>query len=184
MSDQSPRVSRASWEERSLVTPEGRLRLEPVTTDHGAEMAEVLREPSLNEHIGGQPPSAEYLATRYAALSSRRSPEGDELWFNWIIRLNAEGQAVGYLQATIRESSAALAWVIGVPWQKTGIATEAATAMIGVLRHELEVTRFSASIAPENRASQKVAVKLGMRRSGMVDDGEEVWVVSVPTPEE
>lgn len=146
-------------------------------------MAEVLKDPSLNEHIGGQPPSAEYLATRYEALSSRRSSGGDELWLNWIIRLNPQRLAVGYVQATVRANSAALAWVIGVPWQKAGIATEAAAAMIGLLRAELAVTRFSASLAPSNQASQRVAAKLGMRRSGMMADGEDVWVVSVSTPE-
>jgi RimJ/RimL family protein N-acetyltransferase len=183
MSNQPPGVQSAHWEERSLVTSGGRLRLEPLTRDHAAEMVDVLEDPSLNEDIGGHPPTAEYLATRYEALSSRRSPGDDEQWFNWIIRLNVEGQAVGYVQATVREGSAALAWVIGVPWQKAGIATEAAREVVGVLSHELAVTRFSASIAPRNRASQKVAAKLGMRRSGMVDDGEDVWVVSVPTPE-
>jgi RimJ/RimL family protein N-acetyltransferase len=150
-----------------------------LTKEHAEEMAEVLKAPTLNEHIGGQSPRAEYLATRYEALSSRRSPGGDELWFNWVIRLNDQGIAVGYVQATVREQSAALAWVIGTPWQKTGIATEAATAMVGILRAELAVTRFSASIAPTNRASQRVAAKLGMHRSGMMEDGEDVWVITV-----
>ncbi|HZJ50550.1 MAG TPA: GNAT family N-acetyltransferase [Actinomycetota bacterium] len=184
MSDQSPENQSANWEERSLTTPGGRLRMEPLTREHAVEMAEVLKDPSLNEHIGGQPPSVEYLATRYETLSSRRSPGSDELWLNWIVRLNAHGLAVGYVQATVRENSAALAaWVIGVPWQRTGIATEATAAMIDLLRDELALTTFSASIAPANPASQRVAAKLGMHRSGMMADGEDVWVVSASTPE-
>lgn len=182
MSDHCLEGQSTTWEERSLRTPGERLRLEPLTREHAAEMAEVLKDPSLNEQVDGEPPSAEYLATRYQALSTRRSPGGDELWFNWIIRLNAEGLAVGYVQATVRDNSAALAWVIGTPWQGAGIATEAATAVIGVLHHELAVTSFSASIAPENWASQKVAAKLEMRRSGKVDDGEDVWVVHMRAP--
>lgn len=157
--------------------------MEPLSREHAAEMVQVLKDPSLNEHIGGQPPSVEYLTTRYDTLSSRRSPGGDELWLNWIIRLNAEGRAVGYVQATVRESSAALAWVVGVPCQRAGIATEATSAMIGLLREKLALTTFSASIASSNQASQRVAAKLGMRRSGMMDDGEDLWVVSVSTPE-
>jgi RimJ/RimL family protein N-acetyltransferase len=183
MSDHFLEVHSANWEDRSLRTPGERLRLEPLTRKHAAEMAEVLKDPSLNEQTDGEPPSAEYLATRYQALSTRRSPGGDELWFNWIIRLNAEGLAVGYVQATVRDNSAALAWVIGSPWQGAGIATEAATAIIGVLHHELAVTSFSASIAPKNWASRKVAAKLGMRRSGLVCDGEDVWVVHVSAPD-
>ena len=183
MSDQSRDIHSANWEDRSVTTPGGRLRLEPLSREHAAEMVQVLEDPSLNEHIGGQPPSVEHLTTRYDSLSSRRSPGGDELWLNWIIRLNAEGPAVGYVQATVRESSAALAWVVGVPWQRTGIATEAASTMIGILRHELALRTFSASISPSNQASQRVAAKLGMSRSGMMAEGEDVWVVSVPTPE-
>ncbi|MDQ3661805.1 MAG: GNAT family N-acetyltransferase [Actinomycetota bacterium] len=183
MPDHTPQDQAVNWEERSLTTPGGRLRLEPVTREHAAEMAMVLEDPSLNELINGQPPTAEYLANRYEALSARRSPTGDELWLNWIVRLNAEGLAVGYVQATARQNSAALAWVIGVPWQGAGIATEAATAMTGILRAELGITTFSASIAPTNHASQKVASKLSMSKSGMMNDGEEVWILSVKTPE-
>jgi RimJ/RimL family protein N-acetyltransferase len=177
MSDQSS--TQRSWEERSLVTSGGRLLLEPLTREHANEMAVVLEDPSLNEHIGGRPPSVEQLSTRYEALSTRRSPGGDELWFNWIIRLGHEGPAVGYIQATVSEEAAALAWVIGVPWQKAGIATEAAAAMVGVLHTELAVTRFSASIAPNHLPSQRVASKLGMRRSGRIVDGEEIWVINL-----
>ncbi len=179
MSEEPSSLQGAGWEEREIATPGGRLRLEPVTREHAVEMVEVLKDPSLNEHIGERPPSLEYLTTRYEALSSRRSPAGDELWFNWIIRLNAEGLAVGYVQATVREGSAALAWVVGVPWQGAGIATEAAATMIGILQDRLTVTSFLASIAPSNRASQEVAARLGMRRSGVVDNREELWVVGV-----
>ena len=70
MSDHFLEVHSANWEERSQRTPGERLRLEPLTRDHAAEMAEVLKDPSLNEQIDGEPPSAEYLATRYQALYS------------------------------------------------------------------------------------------------------------------
>ncbi|MGI8791385.1 MAG: hypothetical protein ACR2I4_10970 [Actinomycetota bacterium] len=51
--------------------------------------------------------------------------------------------------------------------------------MIGILQDRLAVTSFLASIAPSNRASQEVAARLGMRRSGVVDNREELWVVGV-----
>lgn len=166
------------WIERVLETPGGRLRLEPMLPEHAPEMAEVLADPSLGEYVEGRPPSTEYLARRYETLSSRRSPNGRELWLNWVIRLASEGRAVGFVQATVGEHAAALAWVVGVAWQGAGIATEAATAVIEVLEHEQGVTTFTASIAPGNRASKAVAIKLGMNRSGALHDGEEVWVLT------
>lgn len=167
------------WIERVLETPGGRLRLEPMRPEHAPEMAEVLADPSLGEHVEGRPPSAEYLAHRYEILSSRRSPNGRELWLNWVIRLDSERRAVGFVQATVGEQVAALAWVVGVAWQGTGIATEAAAAVIEVLEQEQGVTTFTASIAPKNQASKAVATKLGMSKSGAVHDGEEVWVMTL-----
>jgi RimJ/RimL family protein N-acetyltransferase len=167
------------WIERVLETPSGRLRLEPMLPQHAPEMAEVLADPSLGEHVEGRPPSTEYLAHRYEILSSRSSPNGRELWLNWVIRLVSEARAIGFVQATVGERAASLAWVVGVAWQGAGIATEAATAVIEVLEQEQGVSTFTASIAPDNQASKAVATKLGMNRSGAVHDGEEVWVLTL-----
>lgn len=47
-------------------------------------------------------------------------------WHNGIVRLRAERAAVGFVQATITGDTADVAWLIGVPWQRRGIAIEAA----------------------------------------------------------
>jgi RimJ/RimL family protein N-acetyltransferase len=167
------------WMERVLETPGGRLQLEPMLPEHAPEMAEVLADPSLGEHEGGRPPSTEYLAHRYEILSSRRSPNGRELWLNWVIRLASEGRAVGFVQATVGGRVAALAWVVAVAWQGAGIATEAAAAVLEILKQEQGLTTFTASIAPGNQASKAVATKLGMSRSGAVHNGEEVWALTL-----
>ena len=39
------------------------------------------------------------LAQRYARLAARRSPDGHQLWGNWVMRVRDTGDAVGTMQA-------------------------------------------------------------------------------------
>jgi RimJ/RimL family protein N-acetyltransferase len=73
----------------------------------------------------------------YARLVAR-SPDPDKVWLNWIVRRRSDAQAMGTVQATLTmrdcESTANVAWVIGVDWQGQGFASEAARALVGWLR--------------------------------------------------
>ena len=64
-----------------------RLDLEPLAVAHAAELAPVLDDPFLHEFTGGAPLSAAALAARFARLAERRSPDGDQLWGNWVIAI-------------------------------------------------------------------------------------------------
>jgi RimJ/RimL family protein N-acetyltransferase len=90
-------------------------------------------------------------------------------WRNWIVRV--DGEPVGFVQATHHGAATELAWVIGERFQRRGYATAAAEAMIAELGHG----PFIAHIAPANRASQRVAERIGMRRGPARADGEERW---------
>src|SRR5690349_679993 len=70
-----------------------RLDLEPVEPYHAAELAPLLDDMALHEFTGGAPLSQAALAVRYAWLASRRSPDGSQLWGNWVIRVRATGTA-------------------------------------------------------------------------------------------
>lgn len=153
-----------------------RLDLEPITRAHAAEMYAVLAEPALYVYTGGQPPSSiDAVARWFEGWERRRSPDGAELWLNWVVRERASGQAAGYVQATLADQRADLAWVLGTPWQGRGYATEAARAVQCWLQ-ELGVARFRACVRPDHPASQRVAAGLGMARTADWIDGEEVWV--------
>jgi RimJ/RimL family protein N-acetyltransferase len=57
------------------------------------------------------------------------------VWLNWIVRRRSDAQAMGTVQATLTmsdgESTADVAWVIGVDCQSQGFASEAARALVG-----------------------------------------------------
>ena len=72
------------------------------------------------------------LTRRYARLVAGPADPSREVWHNWIVRLADDGTVVGTVQATIHPGAAdaEVAWVIGVPWQGRGYASEAAAALV------------------------------------------------------
>ena len=149
-----------------------RLTLTPLEAGDAAEMVGVLSDPALYTFTGGIPPTLAELEDRYRHQSAG-APRGDEIWHNWILRL--DGRAIGYVQATVTGDQADLAWVVGTPWQGFGYATEASEAMRDWLRDH-GAASFSAHIHPDHSASQAIAAKLGLQPTGQHDDdGEMIW---------
>lgn len=157
---------------------DGTVTLEPLREDHAAEMTLVLADASLYKFTGGEPPSLESLRQRYVRQVRGVSPAGDDAWLNWIIRDTESSAAVGYVQATIplnaTRAVASLAWLVNPTYQGRGSATRATFLVIAALR-TLGVTDFRASIAGGHVASERVAERLGLRRTDELDDGEVVW---------
>ena len=128
-----------------------RLELAPLTVDDADEMVEVLGDRRLHEFIGGHPASLDELRDRYARLVG--GGDGSQRWHNWIVRRLADRRAVGTVQATVTGGgrAAEVAWVVGVPWQGNGIASEAAKAVVAWLE-ERRVRTITAHVHPGNRA--------------------------------
>ncbi|MEO5966404.1 MAG: GNAT family N-acetyltransferase, partial [Candidatus Limnocylindrales bacterium] len=106
------------------------------------------------------------------------SADGTERWRNWTVRQIESGAAIGFVQATITGDrpgeTADVAWVIGVPWQGRGYATEAARAMARRLGDE-GVATITAHVYPDHTGSERVAERLGLAPTDAVEDGERVW---------
>ena len=153
-----------------------RLDLIPLTADDADDLFEVLDDPELGRFTGeSSPADVEVLRERFAFWSSRRSPDLDELWLNWVVRRREDGRAVGHMQATVGEGGASIAWVVGTAFQGQGIATEAGTALIGWLRATMGVSLIRAMIHPDHAASQAVAARVGLRATERWLDGEVAW---------
>jgi RimJ/RimL family protein N-acetyltransferase len=158
-----------------------RLRMVPLTVADAAEMVGVLSGTALYAFTGGGPPGLDELRARYARQAAGRSPDGRAEWRNWILRREPGGEAVGYVQATIFSAvrRAEIAWVVGLPWQGQGYATEAARALVGWL-DACGVGVIQAHIHPEHAASAAVAHRAGLRPSGVVEEGEQLWLRDRP----
>ena len=160
-----------------------RLRLVPLMVADADEMVGVLSGAALYAFTGGAPPGLDELRARYAWQVAGRSPDGREEWRNWVLRLGPGGQAVGYVQATItgEEQCAEIAWVIGLEWQGRGYATEAARELVAWLDSR-GVRVIRAHIHPGHAASAAVARRAGLAPTGLMEDGEQLWLRGAPAP--
>ena len=157
------------------VTSDSRLILEPLRPEHAAEMVAVLGDPALYEFTGGGAPTIDELRARYERQVVGHSPDGSQEWLNWIVRTTDDGQAIGFVQATIVADSADVAWLIGTPWYGCGYATEAARQMIAALGQR-GISHITAHIRADHAASARVAAKLGLSPTDEIEDGEVVWL--------
>ena len=149
------------------------VELTPLTVEHATAMVAVLSDPSLYEFTGGTPPTLEELTDRYTRQAVGHSPDGTEQWLNWVVLLDSA--PVGYVQATVVGDSAEIAWVISPSVQGRGLATEAARRMSELLS-AAGVRRLVAHVHPDHAASARVAERLGLRRTDVVEGGEVRWV--------
>ncbi|MEW1724375.1 GNAT family N-acetyltransferase [Streptomyces sp. NPDC093109] len=170
-----------------------RLTLLPLRVAHAEEMAAALADPALHTFIGGEPATAEELRRKYAAMVAG-SPLPVISWCNWVIGVRPEdgrdsrdmpdghgrSPLAGYVQATVAPGRhgagpvAEIAWVVGTPWQRRGIAKEAARGLVRWLA-ERDVRTLRAHIHPDHRASAAVAASLGLAPTDEWYDGEVRW---------
>ena len=151
----------------------GELTLDPLEVADAHELAPLLDDPRLHEFIGGGPLSEADLVERYRRLVGG-APEGSGArWLNWTIRRRADGRAVGTAQATVTRGDAALAWVIVSGWQGRGYGARAAHALVGWASHS--GLTASAHIAPGHEASERAALRAGLRPTPDWAGGERVW---------
>ncbi|MCC2276758.1 GNAT family N-acetyltransferase [Streptomyces sp. ET3-23] len=134
-----------------------RLTLLPLQAGHAEEMATVLSDPDLHTFTGSTPETAQALRARYERWAAG-SPD----------------------PAASRGACAEIAWVVGTPWQRQGIATEAARGLVAWLRSRSHsrshvVHTVVTHIHPDHRASAAVATAAGLAPTSRRQDGEVRW---------
>ncbi|MEW2549943.1 GNAT family N-acetyltransferase [Streptomyces sp. NPDC047002] len=171
------------------------LALLPLRLAHAAQMARVLGDPALHEFIGGAPASAAELRVRYARMLA--GPDDPAVsWCNWVVEIREPAGAralAGTVQATVTVpvpgrtraagpapgAVAELAWVVGGPFQGRGIAKEAARGLARWLA-DRGVGTLVAHIRADHAASAAVARAVGLVRTDVVHEGEELWEGRAP----
>ena len=137
------------------------LTLEPQVAAHAEELFPILRDPALYEYENDPPASLEALSERFTRLESRKSPDGNEQWLNWVIRLPTTG-LIGFVQATVHaDGRAAIAYELGSAYWGRGLGRRAVEAMMTELVEAYAVQRFSAVLKRPNQRSLRLLEKLG-----------------------
>ena len=151
-----------------------RLVLEPLRLEHEAELAPLLADRGLHAFTGGEPDSPAELHARIARRVRGRSPDGRDVWMNWVLRDGAD--AVGTVQATLRPDRVAeVAWVVFTPFQGRGYAVEAAVVLVDRLLATGDADAVVAHIHPDHAASAAVARAAGLAPTAERHHGEVVW---------
>ena len=139
----------------------GGLVLEPQVAAHAEAMFVVLSDPAIYEYENEPPWSVNELRERFAALESRVSPNGQEQWLNWVVRL-PDGQLAGYVQATVRSGgTATIAYEFASAFWGRGHARRSLEAMIAELAEGYGVSEFSAVLKQVNHRSLRLLERLG-----------------------
>lgn len=158
--------------EAVLQTP--RLEIEPLLPAHAVRLYECLQDKRLYEYIPQDPPaSPQAMEDRYLSLSSRRSPDNREAWLNWAMRGRRSGEYVGVLEATVHEDlTAAVAYMVFVPFQRRGLAAEACMRLLAHLFEDYQVNVAAAEIDTRNVASIALVRSLGFERVAFHKDAD------------
>ena len=129
---------------------------------------EIYAEPSVTQYTEGLYPER---AQEEAYLQDYT--ENMYYFYNygvWTICDKVTGQVIGRAGFSNREGyeDPELGFVIGVPWQRQGYATEVCGALLKYGKEELGFERVQMLVMPENRVSLRLAEKLGFHRQDRV----------------
>ena len=159
-----------SFEQPTLETE--RLVLEPVVEAHAEELCELFRDPELHRYVPYEEMSLAQHRARCRVWAERWSPDGGELWLNWLGRERETRRAIAHFQATVGRDETSVAYLVAAEFQRKGFAREGMRAVLDYLRDCLAVRDVKAYIDTRNAASQRLAKALGMVQIDLIKDAD------------
>ena len=153
--------------------------LVPLRGGDAKELAALLDDPFVRDALAVD--EVEGLRRRFTAWETRRSPDGAQAWLNWVVRARDDRRALGWAQATVEGTTASVAYALIAAERGHGAASDAVRALTRWLRETRAASEVTASIAPENEASERVASAAGFMRTDRERGGERVWVQADPS---
>ena len=149
----------------------GRLRLEPICTDHYAGLRVLNAAPLVQRFISGKPETPEETAAMIERVQGRWREFGYS-WWSFIEIDSGELVGAGCIQHLGHDPANAheIGWRLRPDRWGRGYAIEAARRMAAFAFDELGAPLLAAICNPQNLDSAKV-----MKRLGMGYRGEETW---------
>jgi len=158
--------------DENLVIRTSRLILEPVKVEHASEMVSILSSPQLYNFVPQNPPDIEKLKKTYELWSKRISPEGDEIWLNWVARGNDNNQLVGHFQVGQKPKECSIAYTVGLDFQRLGFAKEALLGIFSFLKVKMDTKIVKAWIDTRNAPSIELVKKLNMSQVSFISKAD------------
>jgi len=150
-----------------------RLRIEPLRIEHTEQVMSDLQDPAIYRYLPGDPPSPQALHRRHAAWVVGHSPDGGELWLNWVAFLGDTMLPIGTAQATLpRQGPGMFAYTIFPPYWRQGYAKEMTRSVLDHLFKTHKSTELRAEIDTRNIGSIRVVESLGLARVALTRDAD------------
>ncbi len=150
-----------------------RLRIEPLRSAHAELVLSALPAPVIYTYLPEDPPTAKALQKRYDFLESSRSPDGAELWLNWVAFLRDSMTPIGTFQATLpRGEEGSFAYIVFPAFWRQGYAREMAACVISHLFQAHDIPGLFAEIDTRNQASIGLVRSLGLERVATTHDAD------------
>ena len=142
-----------------------RLRIEPLRSEHAPMVLASLQDPQIYTWMPGDSPTAEGLQKRYDFLENAVSPDGEELWLNWVAFLRDSMTPIGTFQATLpKKAPGSFAYIVFPPRWRQGFAREMAQCVLTHLFETHEIPSLYAEIDTRNIGSIGLVESLGLSR--------------------
>lgn len=135
--------------------------LDPLRIDNAEGMYAGLSEGAAYEFLPDDPPTdLKALQARFQRQVVGHSPDNSALWFNWVIRRQADGEFLGYTQATVTGRLATVAYHVFPSHWRQGIGRSALAATLDLVFCTNSVTLVQALVDTRNQASQALLKSL------------------------
>ncbi|MEV6690761.1 bifunctional pyridoxamine 5'-phosphate oxidase family protein/GNAT family N-acetyltransferase [Micromonospora sp. NPDC051196] len=163
------RPARTAWHEPVALRGEHVL-LEPLDLAHADDLFAATADPQVWQHLGARQPVAvdELTAAIRAYLAAGR--RGEQV--PWVQRCAVTGAVVGttsYYEIDPERRSVAIGHtILGRPWWRTGINTEAKLLLLDRAFGELGAVRVVWHTDIRNERSQRAIERLGATREGVL----------------
>jgi RimJ/RimL family protein N-acetyltransferase len=151
----------------TILTTE-RLRLEPIVDAHLDALHALNSDPDVMRYITGKPDTLEDTQVMIDRVKARWADWGYS-WWSFFERDSGELIGAGCIQHLGRDKANPheIGWRLRRDRWHMGLASEAAEVMAGFAFETLAAPQLCAVCDPDNRASSKVMLRLGMVYRGI-----------------
>ncbi len=162
----------------------------PIAQSDLEELAVVLRNEAVYEHIGGVPTPEDFMLDLQRAMQGPSTQQPQEHWLHFVARLPSTGQMLGRLEATVHDGMAEVAFLYSPQCWGRGYAHQGLLWLHGHLQTYEEVSALWATTVPHNTRCQALLRRCGYMQVSDVslpplysyDIGD--WVFSRPVRSE
>jgi RimJ/RimL family protein N-acetyltransferase len=140
------------------------LQIEQLRVEHLPELAVQLRHPLVYQHIGGVPSLEDFILDRERALRGPGDSAHSECWLNFLVRDRETDHMLGRLEATLHDSVAEVAFLVGPTHWGKGFAYEALAWLHFEIQRAHGISSFWATTVPENTRCQSLLHRSGYAR--------------------